>query len=149
MRLAILPVLFAAVAVASTARAADEGTASDFRCMAVALVMSGNANPQIKNAGDMASLYYLGRLDARASGADFEAGLKQEMARLTPQVMQTEAQRCGQQLKARGLAVQSITQKLTAGAKAPAKGSRTPWLADGVARASLSRRVAQSAISRR
>ena len=120
LRLAVLPALFAAFAVASTTRAADEGTASDFRCMAVALVMAGNADPQVKNAGNMASLYYLGRLDARASSAEFEAGLKQEMARLTPQEIQTEAQRCGQQLKARGLAVQGITQKLAAGApKAP------------------------------
>jgi hypothetical protein len=118
IRLVALPALFAAFAVAPTAYAADEGTTADFRCMAVALVMSGNANPQIKNAGSMASLYYLGRLDARASGAAFEAGLKQELAHLTPQEVQTEALRCGQQLKARGEAVQDIAQRLT-GAAAP------------------------------
>ena len=118
IRLVALPAAFAAFAVASTAYAADEGTTADFRCMAVALVMSGNANPQIKNAGSMASLYYLGRLDARTSGADFEAGLKQEMAHLTAQEVQAEALRCGQQLKARGEAVQDIAQRLT-GAAAP------------------------------
>jgi hypothetical protein len=104
----------AACVVAAGAQAADEGVTSDLRCMAVGLAMSGNANPQIKNAGSLASLYYLGRLDARTPSIDLEAGLKQELMRMSPQDLQAEAVRCGQQLQARGKAVTEIGQRLQA-----------------------------------
>ena len=119
MRLFILPtVALAAWAIASGASAADAGATDDLRCMAVGLALAGNANPDVKNAGTLASMYYLGRLDAHTPSVDLEAGLKQELGRMSPDDLKSEAVRCGQQLQARGRAVTEIGQRLQAAAAA-------------------------------
>jgi hypothetical protein len=112
----------AAWTLASGASAAELGATDDLRCMAVGLALAGNANPEVKNAGTLASMYYLGRLDAHTPSVDLEAGLKQELMRMSPQDLKTEAARCGEELKARGKAVTEIGQRL----QAAAAGAKTP-----------------------
>jgi hypothetical protein len=108
-------------AVAASAHAADSAATPDLRCLVVAATMASNANPQLKNAGTMASFFYLGKLDGHMSDAELEAGLKLEMTRMTPQEVQTEAVRCGQALQVRGKTLVDIGTRLQAAAppKAP------------------------------
>jgi hypothetical protein len=80
--------------------------------------MAGNPSDQVKNAGTMASFYYLGRIDAQA-GVDLEAGLKRELTTMSPQDLKTEAVRCGQELQGRGKAVIDMAARLQALATAP------------------------------
>lgn len=103
---------------ATAARAADptpapaSAPASDLRCLAVASILASNSDPNLKNAGVMAALYYLGKLDGREPGLDLEARLKQEFTQLTPQEIQPEGMRCGAELAARGKAMTEIGARL-------------------------------------
>lgn len=101
-----------AFAVATGARAADEGVNSDVRCLAVAAAMAQGSDPKAKSAGLMAGLYYLGKLDGRDPNFDLEGRLKQEMAQMKPEEIITEAQRCGAQLTARGKTITEIGARL-------------------------------------
>jgi hypothetical protein len=104
---------------ATGAQAADTtDITSDVRCMVVAAAMAQNTDPKVQNAGLMAGLYYLGKLDGREPNLDLEARLKQELAQMKPAEMVAEAQRCGAQLTARGKTVTDIGARLQAG-KAP------------------------------
>jgi len=118
MRIATLTiVLIAAAAVGRAAQAADDVAAADVRCLAVATVLSSNADPNVKNAGLMAALYYLGRVDGRQPTLDLEARLKQAYEQMSLQDVQAEARRCGAELGVRGKAVSEIGARLMAQAK--------------------------------
>jgi hypothetical protein len=104
----------AACAAAFSARAADDPASSDIRCLAVAATLASNADPKIQNAGVMASLYYLGKVDGRTPNLDLENRLKQELLQLQPQDLQADAVRCGAELARRGKAVSDIGARLKA-----------------------------------
>ena len=116
--IALSAAALAASLAATGARAADTDITSDVRCMVVAAAMAQNTDPKVQNAGVMAGLYDLGKLDGREPNLDLEARLKQELAQMKPAEMMSEAQRCGAQLTARGKTVTEIGARLQAG-KAP------------------------------
>jgi hypothetical protein len=99
-------------AAATGARAADPAPAPDLRCLAVASVLASNSDPNVKNAGVMAALYYLGKLDGRDPGLDLETRLRQEVTQLSPQEIQSETLRCGAELAARGKTMNEIGLRL-------------------------------------
>jgi hypothetical protein len=101
-------------AVATAARAADPAPAADVRCLAVASFLAGNADPKVQNAGVLAALYYLGKLDGREPGMDLEARLKEVAMQLSPKDIQSEAVRCGAELGARGKTMNEIGLRLQA-----------------------------------
>jgi hypothetical protein len=114
IRFIVLAAATALAAAAPVRAAEDTGAASDFRCMVAAIALYQSTNPQVKDAGMMASLYYLGRLDGRTPNVDLEAGLKQQFERMSAQELQAEAVRCGGALQARGKAVTEIGARLKA-----------------------------------
>jgi hypothetical protein len=100
-RLAALVCAALACAAAPAARAADDAVAADLKCMVVAAALAQNADPSLKNAGAMAGVYYLGRLDGRAPNLDLEARLRATISQMTPQELVPQIQRCGQEVQAR------------------------------------------------
>ena len=106
--------VMAVSAIGFAARAADDVSAADIRCLAVATLLSSNADPNVKNAGLMAALYYLGKVDGRDPRLDLESRLKQEFLQLSAQQVQAEASRCGAELGVRGKAVSEIGARLQA-----------------------------------
>jgi hypothetical protein len=110
----------AAWAAASGVRAADDPGASDIHCLTVASILASNADPKIQNAGVMASLYFLGKLDGRTPTLDLESRLKDELLKYNPQDLQADATRCGGELAVRGKAISDI------GARLKALGAKTP-----------------------
>ena len=112
--IALSAAVFATSLAATGAQAADTDVTSDGRCMVGAAAMAQNTDPKVQNAGLMAGLYYLGKLDGREPNLDLEARLKQELAQMKPAEMVAEAQRCGAQLTARGKMVTEIGARLQA-----------------------------------
>jgi hypothetical protein len=110
------------VGAAAPAAAQDAENSADIRCALAAMAMVGaTQDATMKQQATMAALYYVGRLDGRNPNLDLEARLRQEMAKMAPQELAGEAQRCGQQLMVRGKALQAIGEHFKTEAKPPAE----------------------------
>ncbi len=97
---------------ASEAKAEDAQTNADLRCLVVGLRLAGSPTEALKNAGTIATLYYLGRLDGHSEKLDLENLVANEIAKMSTQDFQSEAKRCGQLLTARGQALQALGKDL-------------------------------------
>jgi len=85
----------------------DPDNVADLRCFIVGLKLAQNSSPQLQAAGQLAVLYYLGRLDGRAPNFDIENAVVDQMSKMAPKDYATEATRCGQALSDKG---QKVTQ---------------------------------------
>jgi hypothetical protein len=88
----------------ASANAEDADTTADVRCLVVALKMGSSQNSTLQNAGYMASLYWLGRLDGRAPKLNLEEAVIAELLKMNEDEFRLEAKRCGTILMARGQA---------------------------------------------
>ncbi len=113
-------VLAAGQAAAAAAQAPTNTVSADARCM-LAMAALGSAN-KANQQGAFAGIYYFaGRIRAQSPRYDLAAGLKAQMAQMTPALMQAEAQRCGPIVVGVVKSMQAVQQTLAPpGAPAPA-----------------------------
>lgn len=111
----VLPSIMALLAAQAAPAAVDAEIAPDLRCVAV-LTMVGSQAPESQRAGLLGgTMYFVGRIDARRPHYDYKAGLA---ALLTDEAelkaLRNEAARCGNEMKARGQALQEAGAALKA-----------------------------------
>lgn len=94
------------------ANAADRETLADVRCVLVAMRMVATETPEQRTAGMMVAMYYLGRLDGHAPGANIERLIKEEVWKSTSAELKSDAVRCGQGLQRKGHELQKIGAEL-------------------------------------
>jgi len=82
---------------------------------------SQNSDPNIAQAGKYASVYWMGRVN----GATPNANLTQQLGTVAKTIngtnIQAQAQRCGEEMKQRGMQMQEAGKALQAQAAPPAK----------------------------
>jgi len=95
------------------ASAEPDATTSDLRCLVSAAVMSSSSDdPKVKSAGQLAAIYFLGRLDGRTPDLDLEARFAEQAHAMTDADVKSQLQSCGATLSARGAALQTIGKDL-------------------------------------
>lgn len=94
------------------ARAADQRTMSDIRCIVVAMKMSAGGSSAQKASATMITLYYLGRLDGRTPGLNVEGLIAKEAAEMSAAELRSDAARCGRVLVEKGREIQRIGLRL-------------------------------------
>lgn len=112
-----IPALVALVVLASagSARAADDDTRADVRCVLAMYALM--RNPSMTANAFSAALFFTGRLEGRDSKIDVEAELKKELARMSASDYGHEIQRCGDEAKTRSTLLQTVGTGLAAGGK--------------------------------
>jgi hypothetical protein len=104
MKLSIVAVTLAAVAVAGAAQA-EEASRADVRCVVAFSALL--KNPTYKDAAGAGLFYFVGRLDGREPSLDLSAAMTREIATMQTADYASEAQRCGAELKARNEALKA------------------------------------------
>jgi|SRR5580692_8849823 hypothetical protein len=92
--------------------APDTETAADVRCIAVGFKMAQLDNPQVKSAGQLLAIYYLGRLDGHTPDVNLEDLIIDELSKMDEATFHTEATRCGNSLTAKGQQLARIGENL-------------------------------------
>ncbi|MGO9133575.1 MAG: hypothetical protein ACLP8A_05935 [Methylovirgula sp.] len=113
-RIAMAAAIAGAPMFASKALADDPATTADLRCLVVGLRFAGSPTENLKQAGLIETLYYLGRLDSRIPNLDLEGQVGTLLTKMNEQDFKTEAQRCGLLLSQRGQALQTMGKDLSA-----------------------------------
>ncbi len=93
-------------------RAQDDETVNYLHCLLVTSQIAAVDDAQISNAGAIATMYWLGRLDERAPGLDLASLITTESEKMTAEVMQAESLRCGAILRDRGMALVELGKVL-------------------------------------
>ncbi len=101
-----LPVVAAALAALCLggAHARADDTTDDVRCFIVAIQLAGSNQPEIHESGLMGQLYWMGKLDGRTPGLNFEDRVMAELPGMTGDLFRSELKRCTAELSKRGLA---------------------------------------------
>jgi hypothetical protein len=94
------------------AQALDDDTIADVRCIVVGMRFSGLTDPNLKSAGTMLGLYYVGRIEGRTPKLDIEELLVSEAVKMTSADYGSEAQRCGGSLALKGQELTKIGNDL-------------------------------------
>lgn len=118
MRTALIALVALASAVTATPSfaAAQDTSRSDIRCVMV-LSLVGR-DPKQNAAALQGIYYYLGRLDARGQMANLEGLMKAEGHEIKKEEVQSELNRCGQQLQQSATTLQDTFKRLQAAAQA-------------------------------
>lgn len=110
--------------LAAAAAATPTGLEADLRCLLTSSALAGNADPKLKQAGMMSSLYWFGRVEGRLSDTALEERLTKIAETMSPELFKAEAKRCGEILQQRGTAMQAIGRGMQARAAAAAARPR-------------------------
>jgi len=94
----------AAPAHKPAAGAQGDATTSDVRCLLTMAAIGQDKNRQ--QAALIGVYFFAGRLSARAPGLDLQTAVKAQEAKMSPQELPAEAQRCGPMVQAYVLALQ-------------------------------------------
>jgi hypothetical protein len=122
----VLALAFGSLSLATAARAADDVNASDVRCVVVAFSLIQSQDPTVKAVAGGAILYFVGRIRGRSPTLDMEAAIAKQVNLITPQLLQTETQRCGGLLQAEGSNLRTIGEDLQRKAAASAPPAAAP-----------------------
>ena len=100
MRAFTLALCAAAVLSPLTATAAAKASAgsaanADARCLMTMAALASTKDENASHIGQAGVVYFAGRIKAEEPGFDFSTRLKAVTVGLTPQTLQSEAQRCG------------------------------------------------------
>ena len=90
---------FAAPALGQTY---DANTTADARCVIVGARLAASADPNERERAGLLMIYYIGKLDGRASGFDLKNLIVGEAARMTAVEYDSELRRCGEALTLKG-----------------------------------------------
>lgn len=118
----VLAAAMAAAIFAGSAQAQNaDALAADTRCAMLGLSMAGaaNATDEQRQAGAMLSLYFVGKMYGASPGIDLRAAINQQASSLTPELMQSESRRCGEEFRTLGQTLSSLGQAQGAPAPAP------------------------------
>jgi hypothetical protein len=111
----ILPCAFlltTSVFAGTTSIAASPESAADVRCLIVAFNMENSTDPKVQAAGHPFGMYFYGRLDGREPTLDLQKAITEQLKAMTPELLRSEAQRCGQLLVERANTMQSVSNVL-------------------------------------
>lgn len=101
--IATVAVLAGSLAAPASARQPQPDTFQrDVRCLAAALVMAGDPDPAVADAGVKSAFYFGGRIEGRNPRADTMGLASAEMTRMSPDETLTVSKACGQVLMERG-----------------------------------------------
>jgi hypothetical protein len=108
----LIAALIVLLSVSASADEQNVENTADVRCVIVGirLVQSGNSQQQL--AGQLAAMYYVGRLDGRTPRWDAEAAISSEVGRMTPADYAADARRCGTELIVKGQQMAEWGKKL-------------------------------------
>lgn len=101
-----------ATGIFEKAHASDRQAVTYVRCVVVGLRMIQMTMPAQRAAGMMLAMYYLGRLDSRASHADIEKLIEREGGRMNSMEFRASAAWCGKALARDGKEIQKISAAL-------------------------------------
>lgn len=99
------------IAAAATAAQPSPADLQDLRCVAaIAALSSLSDKPKVKENMMIGMLYYVGKIDGRSPGFDYQGQLAALMAQpdYAEKNLLADAQRCGDELKARGEQLQKL-----------------------------------------
>jgi hypothetical protein len=124
MKAPILSALAAAgLLLPCAARAQTADVTPDVKCVVASVALTQSPDPQVKTLAQIATVYFLGKVDKGAPTLDLESKIKEAMGSMTPQTYPVEAQRCAQEFQARAMAVQTVFQHIQASQAPPAAGA--------------------------
>jgi hypothetical protein len=84
-----------ALTAAGTARAESPETTKDLRCVVTAAMLASDTKEPDDHAAIVATeLYYVGRIEGREAGFDYDKRVAEEAERIKADGLMTEAQRC-------------------------------------------------------
>jgi hypothetical protein len=107
--LGLLPLLaFSALADAAPA----EDQAPILRCMVVTGMIANSKDPAQAQAGRVASIFWLGRLDSSLTEAEIERRINQMSATIKVADLQNDVPRCGAEMKARADMMKRVGEKV-------------------------------------
>ena len=89
---------------------------NDLACAVVGFELAGDAQAtqEVRQAGNLIAIYYLGRLHGRAPGVDLETPIFQYSHTLTLERLNAERARCGGEFQTVGRDLRDIGQRLDA-----------------------------------
>ena len=99
--------------LAAAAPAPDAETRADIRCFIAVSSLMESEDEAMRQAGSMASQYYLGRIDGRVPDLDLESAVAAELP-IDQAALQALMQSCGAELEKRGQEVVAVGKRLTA-----------------------------------
>lgn len=99
---AAIAIAFSAAFAAAIPVAAQSDDATDLRCFVVASVLMNSSDRNQRAAGIIGSLYFMGRLDGRSPGLDWDKRLTAEMAALSGSDLSSVSATCGAIMAAQG-----------------------------------------------
>jgi len=91
------------------------------RCLLISGIASQSSDANTAQAGKYASVYWMGRVNGATPNANLVQQLGAVAKAMTGTNLQAEAQRCGEDMKRRGLQMQEAGKTLQAQATPPAK----------------------------
>jgi hypothetical protein len=121
-------VLCAVLSASSSAGAAEQSAAErldeSVRCFGIASVMMTLNDDASKQSGQMAGLYFMGRLDGALSDKELEDRMFAFSQGLPKEDVQKLLTRCGDIMKVRGDAIQAIGGRVSAREEAAAAAAK-------------------------
>ncbi|HZC16614.1 MAG TPA: hypothetical protein VE309_07625 [Caulobacteraceae bacterium] len=109
MAIAIAVSLALAGAVPAFAQSDD---ATDLRCFVVASVLMNSSDRNQRAAGVIGSLYFMGRLDGRSPGLDWNRRLTAEMAAMSGSDLSAASAACGAIMTAQGYRMGAMSKRV-------------------------------------
>lgn len=99
--------------LATAATAQSDETTNDIRCLVVGLNLAQSQNAAARGASVLMAIYYMGRLEGRDPMLELDARITDEVLKMSTLDVQSEARRCGGELKAKGEAIAEMGKKLS------------------------------------
>ena len=92
----------------------------DAQCLLIYGVLSSQPNPEVRRAGMMGSMYFLGKLRGADAKLDLQTALKSEYSAVTPAMIKTLQPQCNAELMFRSNELATVGNSLTPPAPPPA-----------------------------
>lgn len=84
------------------ARADDNATVADLRCVVVGTRITSVGDAQHRAVGTVLTMYYVGKLAGRTPGLDLEKAIMRQLGKMKSVNYNAEARRCAAEISAKG-----------------------------------------------
>jgi hypothetical protein len=104
-----------ALSFAAAATAQDiSGNEADLRCATVGLTLAGSpqSNEQMRDAGTMIAIHYIGKVYGRSPEIDLEDEVLRLTRTMTPEDLESERIRCGTEFQALGASLIAMGESM-------------------------------------
>jgi hypothetical protein len=109
----------ASLCAGGAARAADDASEVDIRCLVVGGAMAGSQDPDVQSLGRATLFYFAGRLDGRNAGANLKARVAETADKMTAADIQAQIPVCSGLFTAANQTLQDISDTLREHAAPP------------------------------